>query len=238
MLSISCFTGGIAQTNGYLIEGGASSLVVDAPEGMAQWLESALRESTARWKIVIGHHPLWSSGGSKFEEAAMLRRLILPALCRYADAYFAGHDHSLEVHTDDCSTAGLRRGAAPLLQVVSGAAAKQRGVNRAFADWQARSYPQHEPLFARGMTWGFVHVTLGRDSGEVTFRPGPADEFRANEDRNIEAGVIELQVSAKNVVVDEDVTGSNVIREFRDDIAATRMDREREQGAEFVLFEQ
>lgn len=150
--------------------------------GMAQWLESSLRESNARWKIVIGHHPLWSSGGSKFEEAAMLRRLILPALCRYADAYFAGHDHSLEVHTDDCSTVGPRRGTAPLLQVVSGAAAKQRGVNRAFADWQARSYPQHEPLFARGMTWGFVHVTLGRDSGEVTVHTTPNDGTGTHEE--------------------------------------------------------
>jgi hydroxyacylglutathione hydrolase len=38
MLTISCFTGGIAQTNGYLIEGGSSALAVDAPEGMADWL--------------------------------------------------------------------------------------------------------------------------------------------------------------------------------------------------------
>lgn len=38
MLKISCFTGGIAQTNGYLIETPTGSLVVDAPEGMADWL--------------------------------------------------------------------------------------------------------------------------------------------------------------------------------------------------------
>jgi len=40
MLNISSFTGGIAQTNGYLVraEDGAA-LVVDAPSGMADWLE-------------------------------------------------------------------------------------------------------------------------------------------------------------------------------------------------------
>jgi hydroxyacylglutathione hydrolase len=38
ILKISCFTGGIAQTNGYLIEGGPSAVAVDAPEGMASWL--------------------------------------------------------------------------------------------------------------------------------------------------------------------------------------------------------
>ena len=38
MLKISCFTGGMAQTNGYLLETGPAALAVDAPEGMAEWL--------------------------------------------------------------------------------------------------------------------------------------------------------------------------------------------------------
>lgn len=134
---------------------------------MVQWLEESLRGSKAKWKFVIGHHPIWSSAGTKFEQARVLRRLILPALCRYADAYFVGHDHTLEVHTDDCSAVGLG-GGTPLLQVVSGAGAKQRGLNRRFMEYQDRSYPGHEPLFARGMVWGFVHVRLSGDAGELT----------------------------------------------------------------------
>ncbi len=39
MYRISCFTGGVAQTNGYLIDTGTARLAVDAPEGMAAWLE-------------------------------------------------------------------------------------------------------------------------------------------------------------------------------------------------------
>src|SRR5215207_6878576 len=38
MLEISCFTGGMAQTNGYLVQTGAATLAVDAPEGMGAWL--------------------------------------------------------------------------------------------------------------------------------------------------------------------------------------------------------
>ena len=38
MLTISCFTGGIAQTNGYLVKTSAGDFAVDAPEGFADWL--------------------------------------------------------------------------------------------------------------------------------------------------------------------------------------------------------
>jgi hydroxyacylglutathione hydrolase len=40
MLDISRFTGGIAQTNGYLLETTAGTLAVDAPEGMAAWVKA------------------------------------------------------------------------------------------------------------------------------------------------------------------------------------------------------
>lgn len=40
MFRLSSFTGGIAQTNGWLFESGNLHLAVDAPEGMAGWLAS------------------------------------------------------------------------------------------------------------------------------------------------------------------------------------------------------
>ncbi len=109
---------------------------------MVAWLERSLTESDARWKIVIGHHPLWSSAGSKYEQARVLRRLILPALCRYADLYLAGHDHTLELHFDDCSRALPGKTVKPLPAVVSGAAAKQRALNTAFMRHQLERYPE------------------------------------------------------------------------------------------------
>jgi hypothetical protein len=135
--------------------------------GMQQWLENALRESTAPWKIVMAHHPLWSSSGGKFQQARTLRRLLLPTLCRYADMYLAGHEHTLELQLDDCSTTDAPPRAAPLLNVVSGAGSKERGVNRLFAKAQQEKYPQLKTVWAKGMTWGFSHVTLGRDRATV-----------------------------------------------------------------------
>lgn len=51
--------------------------ITEAEKNQPQWLEEALQASTAKWKLVIAHHPIWSSAGSKFEQARALRKLIL-----------------------------------------------------------------------------------------------------------------------------------------------------------------
>lgn len=135
---------------------------------MLAWLEESLADSDARWKLVIGHHPVWSSSGTKHEEAKVLRRLLMPALCRYADAYLAGHDHTLEVHTDDCRSEGEHyREAPPLVQVVSGAAGKQRPVHTPFMAWQDREFPQKTTYFVDGLVWGFAELVLDGDTAIV-----------------------------------------------------------------------
>lgn len=45
MVHISCFTGGIASTNGYLVESSLGRFVVDAPEGFVGWLRQRGVES-------------------------------------------------------------------------------------------------------------------------------------------------------------------------------------------------
>lgn len=147
----------------------------DAERGMAAWLEQALAGSKARWKIVVGHHPLWSTAGSKFAQARALRALILPTLCRHADLYLAGHEHTLEAHLDDCSRALPGAHAKPLLQVVSGAAAKQRPSNALFAAKQQINNPELRSLFSRGMVWGFAHVTLDGEHATVKLISTPND---------------------------------------------------------------
>jgi tartrate-resistant acid phosphatase type 5 len=142
---------------------------------MAAWLERSLAESTARWKIVVGHHPLWSSAGSKYEQARVLRRLILPALCRHADLYLAGHDHTLELHHDDCREALPDAQVEPLPNVVAGAAAKQRALNSNFMRHQARKYPQLRTEWARGLVWGFAHLAVSGDAATLTFVQTPDD---------------------------------------------------------------
>ncbi|KAI0561960.1 Calcineurin-like phosphoesterase [Gracilaria domingensis] len=68
-------------------------------EQIAQ-LRSALNESSAKWKIVIGHHPLQSSGENSItedENLQQMRKLLLNTLNEFkVSAYFSGHEHLME----------------------------------------------------------------------------------------------------------------------------------------------
>ena len=66
----------------------------DVPAQIA-WLSQALATSTAPWKIVIGHHPIFSGGFHS--DTAELQQHILPLLHdNKVQAYFNGHDHDLQ----------------------------------------------------------------------------------------------------------------------------------------------
>lgn len=123
------------------------------------WLEKGLKNSKAQWKIVYGHHTFWSAGGSKFEEAKAMRRLIGKMLCQHADAYFSGHEHALEINMDSCSKY-LGHNKAPLPIVISGAGAKQRAIHHPFQSYQEVKYPEFKAIWSKGMTWGFAHVEI------------------------------------------------------------------------------
>lgn len=59
------------------------------------WLERNLANCTSDWKIVVGHHPILSSG--RHGASAALAHHVRPLLERYGvQAYFNGHDHDLE----------------------------------------------------------------------------------------------------------------------------------------------
>jgi hypothetical protein len=152
----------------------------EAERNMAAWLEQALQNSTARWKIVMGHHPLWSSAGGKFEQAKVMRRLILPALCRYADMYVAGHEHTLEVHTDSCAQAVPGTTLPPLPQVVSGAAGKQRPLNSWFVAHQERKSPELATQYAKGLVWGYMYLSLEREQAVLQVISTPNDGSGTN----------------------------------------------------------
>ena len=59
------------------------------------WLKQELADSTARWKIVVGHHPVFSGEAGKSTPA--LRKWLRPLLEKYrVQAYLNGHSHTLE----------------------------------------------------------------------------------------------------------------------------------------------
>jgi tartrate-resistant acid phosphatase type 5 len=68
-------------------------------ERQLRWLDAELGRSQARWKIVYGHHPIYSGGA--YEDRPDLISKLLPLLRNRADAYICGHDHNLQAIRPD-----------------------------------------------------------------------------------------------------------------------------------------
>lgn len=65
------------------------------------WLDKALGESGAAWKIVAGHHTV-RSGGSGHGDTPELVAMLKPILERHrVQAYIAGHDHDMQHIVDN-----------------------------------------------------------------------------------------------------------------------------------------
>lgn len=140
--------------------------VSEADKGQLQWFEDALANSNAKWKIVLAHHPLWESTGSKFDQSELLRESLRPIVCKYADVYVAGHQHTLEIHEDKC---GSKSDAdTPLLHIVSGAAGKARTLNQNFIEWQSSKFPDLQNKWHLGDSWGFGVIQIDGDDLEIT----------------------------------------------------------------------
>jgi len=115
------------------------------PEQLA-WLEDALARSRARWRILYGHHPLYSTG-RKHGSDLILRGKLEPLLRTSEDSsprvqvVFAGHDHIYQrFHPQKgvgyfvCGNSGeLRRGNAAPSPLVAAVEDQQR----AFMLWEA-----------------------------------------------------------------------------------------------------
>jgi hypothetical protein len=132
-----------------------------------EWLTKGLANSTAKWKIVYGHHILWSIGGTKYSEGHVLRERLMPMLCEYADAYIAGHEHDLELLTDDCSVYLPGNTRPPLPLIISGAASKMRGKHTPFAEQQEKRYPEYDLLWSKSFVWGFAHINLDNQADKL-----------------------------------------------------------------------
>ncbi len=60
------------------------------------WLEKQLAASRSKWKIVYGHHPLYSTGNTHGSETD-LRALVEPLFVKYGvNIVLAGHEHFYE----------------------------------------------------------------------------------------------------------------------------------------------
>ncbi len=123
-----------------------SDIPAQNPQRQLEWLDRALAASKADWKLVFGHHPVYSSGLAHGNQPEIIEH-ILPLLQKYkVQAYIAGHDHDLE---------HLKVG--DLNLIVSGAGSEHRPVKE----------PATSP-FSRSVS-GFTLASLRRDEMQVRF---------------------------------------------------------------------
>ena len=72
----------------------ANVVTQDVP-GQLAWFKAALKNSKAQWKVVFGHHPIYS-GGEHGDQPELIQS-VLPLLHEHnVHAYFNGHDHDLQ----------------------------------------------------------------------------------------------------------------------------------------------
>jgi len=176
-----------------------------------EWLKDGLKNSTAKWKLVYGHHILWSIGGSKYDEGHVLRRLIMPTLCKYSDGYIAGHEHDLEAMTDTCEKYFGKGNINKLPLIITGAASKMRGHHSGLARYQEEAYPQFDLLWNKSFAWGFAHITVDNnaDSLAVKFFTTPNDRsgdlvpeteltFPRRSHESVKLDIIDYNIDEKN----------------------------------------
>ena len=66
-------------------------------EEQLKWIEKTLKESNAKWKIVMGHHPVYAHTTKSESERTDLQKSLLPIMEKYnVDAYLCGHIHSAQ----------------------------------------------------------------------------------------------------------------------------------------------
>lgn len=81
-----------------------SDLAKQDTTAQLKWMQQVLSSSTANWKIVIGHHPLFTTGTRK-AQFPYVRNSLLPLINKYkVNAYFSGHEHDLQYQKPEGNT--------------------------------------------------------------------------------------------------------------------------------------
>lgn len=106
VLDTTPLTGDYSETLTRLSRG---RIHVPDPEPQLAWFEAELAKSRARWKVVVGHHPIHSGG--RHGGSPKLAETVEPLLARYGvQLYICGHDHVLQ-HVQAGSTHHICTGA-------------------------------------------------------------------------------------------------------------------------------
>lgn len=125
-----------------------------------QWLKDALAASKSPWKIIIGHHPIFSVGrhgaldSGKQGKQTLLREWLSPILCAQQAIYLSAHEHIMQINQLPCGA----------LSVVSGAAASPRGAIGALVNAQRDTL-----RFYHADQMGFTRLDLDDKAIKISF---------------------------------------------------------------------
>lgn len=119
------------------------------PEQQLTWLDEVLAKSNARWKIVVGHHPIYTAGPrTENYDTLAVRKVLEPILDKHAiPMYLSGHEHSLQ---------HLKLDNKPTHQLISGAGSEVTSVKEGI------SYSRFQAA-----TYGFMYFSINRDEIRV-----------------------------------------------------------------------
>ena len=116
----------------------AKYLAIDKQDTQEQlaWLRSKLENKDPKivWRIVVGHHPLYSGGKRKeAKETIEIKNIFEPIFDKYqVDAYICGHEHDLQI---------IRKNNKKLTQFLSGAGSELRETGKTEGTLFADSVP-------------------------------------------------------------------------------------------------
>lgn len=84
------------------------------------WLDATLADPECRWKIVVGHHPVYDAG--EYGDNKRMVARVLPVMERHGvHIYMSGHEHQTQVlHNPEVS---------PITFVITGLTSEKRGVH-------------------------------------------------------------------------------------------------------------
>ncbi len=84
------------EKNYYQNEEKYPELIKQDSKEQLKWIDSVFAASNAAWKIVIGHHHVYT-GGSRKDQVSETGLILEPILKKYGvNAYFCGHEHDLQ----------------------------------------------------------------------------------------------------------------------------------------------
>jgi len=141
----------ILDTNGLL----------DGDKKQADEAKGYMCMSKARWKILVGHHPIYSNGAHG--DNSDLRKYLMPIINECGvQIYFAGHDHNQELITGET-----------FIQIVQGASGRLRDMDKPaiMEDCKVQEFGRSELGFASVVaTPHLMGLDFVNNKGEVIYK--------------------------------------------------------------------